>query len=422
MSIRPTETSRIQPTSGAAATGTAPGTGLSPGTRRSLLTIIGITALLCVNAFVLSPLWILHPAEVFTDTAQAPTYFPTMRISWILLTIQVILLPALVRPGAKGTPPGRVLPLAQLGFATQAATLFYLGFFDSWLLPIAPEVLDLTDLGILGVGLNVVWVFYMVANVILAVALWRAGHSRVASVLMALGAVSTPFLGAFGHGTLSLGLALHAVSILRSGAAAEMPAPTAATTRRRLTALLATCAVLAVNGLVLGPIWLSKPGEFSDTVAVPAYGVSQAVSWVGLTLLIVLVPVVARLRADRRSLPTWTVPLVQLALVLQATAHFQQALPTTWLADVAPEVLNITNGGLFMWMMQGIQVVFLLVMVTFAVTLWWAGHSKIGAVLMMLGAIVTPVLGPIGAGVLAIGLGLVVLLARRASHHTSTQW
>ncbi|WP_432558825.1 hypothetical protein [Granulicoccus sp. GXG6511] len=193
MSIRPTETSRIQPTSGAAATGTAPGTGLSPGTRRSLLTIIGITALLCVNAFVLSPLWILHPAEVFTDTAQAPTYFPTMRISWILLTIQVILLPALVRPGAKGTPPGRVLPLAQLGFATQAATLFYLGFFDSWLLPIAPEVLDLTDLGILGVGLNVVWVFYMVANVILAVALWRAGHSRVASVLMALGAVSTPF-------------------------------------------------------------------------------------------------------------------------------------------------------------------------------------------------------------------------------------
>ncbi|WP_432558826.1 hypothetical protein [Granulicoccus sp. GXG6511] len=173
---------------------------------------------------------------------------------------------------------------------------------------------------------------------------------------------------------------------------------------------------------MLGPIWLSKPGEFSDTVAVPAYGVSQAVSWVGLTLLIVLVPVVARLRADRRSLPTWTVPLVQLALVLQATAHFQQALPTTWLADVAPEVLNITNGGLFMWMMQGIQVVFLLVMVTFAVTLWWAGHSKIGAVLMMLGAIVTPVLGPIGAGVLAIGLGLVVLLARRASHHTSTQW
>lgn len=379
-----------------------------------LVALVTVCALLVVNAFVLSPMWIFHPAELFTDTAEAPTYFVTMRLSWLLVSALVLLLPELVRPGPRGAPPAWVLPLAQIAFAAQAATFFAQGFFVSWLLPIAPEVLNLTGIDRASVGLGLAWVLFLVANLVLAISLWRAGHSRLASVLMMLGALGTPVFGPFGAGLLALGLGLHAVRVLRSDAPVAMPVPTTGTTRSALMALLATCAVLAVNGVVLGPIWLSRTGEFSDTVAVPAYGTSQLISWALLTLLIVLVPAIAGLRAGGRALPTWAVPAAQLALVLQATAHFIQAVMTPWLADVAPELLDLTDGGLFRWMLQGIQVLFLILMVTFAVTMWRAGRGKVAAVLMMMGAVATPVSGPIGAGVLAIGLGLITARALRS--------
>lgn len=379
-----------------------------------LVALITVCALLVVNAFVLSPLWIFHPAELFTDTAAAPAYFVTMRLSWLLVSVLVLLLPALVRPGPRGAPAAWVLPLAQIAFAAQAATFFAQGFFVSWLLPIAPEVLNRTGLDRASVGLGLAWVLFLVANLVLAISLWRAGHSRIASVLMILGALGTPVFGPFGAGALALGLGLHAVRALRSDAPVQIPVPTAGTTRRTLMALLATCGVLAVNGVVLGPIWLTRTGEFSDTVAVPAYGTSQLISWALLTLLIVLLPALARLRTGKRPLPTWAVPVAQLALVVQATAHFVQAFMTPWLAEVAPELLDLTDGGLFMWMLQGIQVLFLILMVTFAATIWRAGHGKVAAALMMLGAIATPVAGPIGAGVLAIGLGLITARALRS--------
>lgn len=87
-----------------------------------------------------------------------------------------------------------------------AATFFAQAFFIAWLLPIAPGVVDISGFYLPAVGLTGAWILFMVANVVLAVALWRTGRSRVASGLMILGAVLTPVIGPFGAGTLALGL------------------------------------------------------------------------------------------------------------------------------------------------------------------------------------------------------------------------
>lgn len=184
------------------------------------------------------------------------------------------------------------------------------------------------------------------------------------------------------------------------------------TSRRDLTALAIVSALLAVNGLILGPMWLVTPGAFSDTVATPAYAVSQQASWILLTLLIVLLP--ALTGAGRRTLPAWAVPVAQIALAAQAATHFTQGFVLPWLYTVAPEVLDLTAGGTLQLTMTVIWVVFVVAGVTLAVLLWRAGASRTGAVLMILGALATPAVGPIGAGILGLGLVLVAVRALRA--------
>lgn len=193
-----------------------------PTSRRSLTAFGAICAALVLNAFALSPLWILAPAETFTDTASIPAFFWSQGFSWLLLTLLIPLVPAIVRAvptlRADGrTVPGWIVPAVQIALAMQAATHFVQSFVMAWLLPLAPEVLDLTtDGGALQVVMTAIWVFFLVTNVAFAVVLWRAGHSRVGAVLMALGAVVTPVFGPFGAGLLALGLALVTLRELRS--------------------------------------------------------------------------------------------------------------------------------------------------------------------------------------------------------------
>lgn len=198
-------------------------------TPRTLAALVTVCAALTVNAFVLGPRWILAPAEQFSDTVAIPAFALSQRLSWLFLTVLVPLVPALARAGTRGTPPGWTLPLVQVALAAQAATHFVQGFVLPWLLPLAPEVLDLTtDGGAMKAALISVWVFFMVVNVTFAVTLWRAGHSRVGAGLMVLGAVLTPALGPSGAGLLALGLGWNAVGALRSRRArpATAPAPT----------------------------------------------------------------------------------------------------------------------------------------------------------------------------------------------------
>lgn len=184
--------------------------------------------------------------------------------------------------------------------------------------------------------------------------------------------------------------------------------PTAYPSRTTLTAVVAVCACLAVNGLLLSPAWLLAPAElFSETAAHPAFALTQRISWVLVSALLVLVPPLLRV-GPHRAPPTWLVPVAQLALAGQATTHFTQGFVAPWLAQVQPGLLDIPGGALQAAMI-GLWVAFAVAMVVVAVVLRRAGHSLPGCVLMGVGALAVSGFGPIGAGVLAIGLGLVTL-------------
>ncbi len=183
---------------------------------------------------------------------------------------------------------------------------------------------------------------------------------------------------------------------------------------RARVVLLAVCAGLAANGLALGPTWLLAPSEtFSDTVAVPTFALNQRISWVLLLALVPLVPVL--LSPGRRGTPpAWLVPVTQAGLAAQACTVFAMSFVAPWLARTEPSLLDVP-GGAFQWAMTAVWVAFMLVMVVVATALWRAGHSRAGAALAVLGAVATPGVGPIGTGVLAVGLGLVVLGQLRAA-------
>lgn len=198
------------------------------------------------------------------------------------------------------------------------------------------------------------------------------------------------------------------------------PAPTQTTVSRARVALLAVCAGLAINGLVLGPSWLLAPAQtFSDTAAVPTFALSQRISWVLLLALVPLVPVL--LSPGRRGTPpAWLAPVVQVGVAAQACTVYVTSFVAPWLVQHEPYLLDIP-GGTFQWVTTAVWVSFMGVMVVVAVALWRAGHSRVGAVLAVLGAVATPGIGPIGTGVLAVGLGLVALGQLRGGARQAVQ-
>src|SRR5699024_5487947 len=120
-----------------------------------------------------------------------------------------------------------------------------------------------------------------------------------------------------------------------------------------------------------------------------------------------------------RPPPAWVAALVQIALAAQAASHYVQGFVLTWLTPQAPEIVNATDGGMLQASMFTIWAFFMVAMVVFAVTLWRAGHNRIGALLMLLGAVATPAIGPLGAGLLALGLGIITVQALRAGSQDS---
>lgn len=182
------------------------------------LALLAVLGALVLNGFVLGPIWLLAPAETFSDTASVPAFAWSQSLSWVLLTLLIPLVPRLVRAGRRGTPPTWVVPLTQVTLALQATTHFNQGVVVRWLLPQQPELLDSTQVSgdILAMSMISIWVTFMVSMVVLAVTLWRAGHSRVGALLMGVGALGTPVAGPVGAGLLALGLLVVTLSAVRA--------------------------------------------------------------------------------------------------------------------------------------------------------------------------------------------------------------
>ena len=177
----------------------------------------------------------------------------------------------------------------------------------------------------------------------------------------------------------------------------------------RLPACLAALGlVLAANG-AFGITWLFDGAErFSQTAASWQFATFQRVQLLALVFLVLLVPTFAQLRGRTgRGLPSGVLLGLAAAAVLQAGTVFAMAFVAPFFAGIAPEVMDVENGGTFAAAMSVVWVTFVVAVAVFGIT---AVRRKIfplaAGVLVVLGGLLTPMLGPV-AGI-ALGGGLLV--------------
>lgn len=199
---------------------------------RALQTTALLGLLLALNGFVLGPVWLFGGGETFSQTASTWAFSLSHRVSWVLLTGLVVVVPTVLAHGPR-RPAGWVAPVAQVAFAAQAATAFALGFVAPWLAGVAPALLDVSG-GSFQVAMTTVWIGFILSMVALAVALARTGGvGRLAPALVAVGALVVPGAGPLGAGLVGLGLGVAARARLR----ATPPTPARATPDGTLTTL-----------------------------------------------------------------------------------------------------------------------------------------------------------------------------------------
>lgn len=188
---------------------------MSPTTALRAVAVLGL--LVAANGLVLSPMWLLDGAETFSETAASWEFATSQRISWLLLTLLVPVVPALAGGGTRS----RMALVVQVDLTAQAATAFAMGFVAPWLAGVEPDLLDRSG-GAFQVAMTAVWLLNIGVLVAFAIALARTpGAGRVGPVLLAVGALVVPGAGPVGWGLMGLGLAVVARRLLSATPQAE---------------------------------------------------------------------------------------------------------------------------------------------------------------------------------------------------------
>ena len=196
-----------------------------------------------------------------------------------------------------------------------------------------------------------------------------------------------------------------------------MSSPSIRTTGRGLAAV---GTILLVNGAWYAPIMFSgdpsaKLSEYGDELPFRLY---YYVYLAAMAALVLLLPRLDHLRGSTgRTLPRWIVPLLLVTTVLQAGTVYAQAFIVPFLAEVAPVALDHAEIELFAISMMAIWSAFSLALVALAVAgLMRRVVPAPAAVMIGVGALAVPILGP--AGSLLIGGGLVVWAVARLLRST----
>ena len=187
-----------------------------------------------------------------------------------------------------------------------------------------------------------------------------------------------------------------------------MDSSTAPPTRRTGTALAVIGALLIANGAWYTPLMFSAGTEqkFSETGATWQFQAFYVASLVILVALALITPALAGLVGRTgRQLPGWLPGLLTMAVVLQTATVYAQAFVVPHLADVAPAALDNEQIDAFAVSMLGIWVAYSLAWIAVAVLGAIRRLVPIGsAVLIGLGALVIPVIGPGGSVLIGSGL------------------
>jgi hypothetical protein len=163
--------------------------------------------------------------------------------------------------------------------------------------------------------------------------------------------------------------------------------------------------LLFVNGLVIGaPMTISgltagREVTYAETVADWRYVAFNVVYLIALIALVVALPTLHTWTGRTgRVIPAWVVPTFTAVAALQACTVFTQAVVTPFLLDAAPQALTAEDGGAFAVTMSAIWIAWTISLCVVAVSGIVTRTMPIAAsVLMMVGAVVIPVFGPIGS-------------------------
>lgn len=193
-------------------------------------------------------------------------------------------------------------------------------------------------------------------------------------------------------------------------------ASTPASTPRRIgTALAVVGALLIANGAWYTPLMLSAGTDqkFSETAATWQFQAFYVVSLVIMVALALITPTLGGLvgRTGRR-LPGWLPGLLTLAVILQTNTLYAQAFVAPHLAQVAPAALDHDELDLFAMSMIAVWVVYSLTWITLVIVGVTRRLLPLGSALLIgVGALVIPVIGP--GGSVLIGAGLLSWAALR---------
>ncbi len=180
--------------------------------------------------------------------------------------------------------------------------------------------------------------------------------------------------------------------------------------------------------LVLAGVLLmatAGPGavEFTNSDPFSVYGLSanyltrMVLAFTGTLVLLIATPRLAALTGDRGRLPGWALDAALLAAALMAATQFVQLFVVRWLGSIDPAALDDPMGGVLMAAMVSVWVLYLLAWSTVGVLALRRRVLPVPAgVLIIVGAVLQPALGPLAAVPFGIGL----LLTARAVRHRLT--
>jgi hypothetical protein len=172
------------------------------------------------------------------------------------------------------------------------------------------------------------------------------------------------------------------------------------------TGLVLTGAVLAANGALLGSQLLTDARDYSQ-VAGGNLHLAHYVLWVlCLVALTQLYPMLGGLRGRTgRSVPTPVLALAGAGAALDACARFVSAFVTPYLAERSPALVDSPPDAILLVPLLGTGVLAMAATATLAVVgLRRRVFPRGAAVLLLLGAVAIPVLGPVSNVLLGMAL------------------
>ncbi len=189
--------------------------------------------------------------------------------------------------------------------------------------------------------------------------------------------------------------------------------PAVVTTGGTAPALAVTGAVLAANGLLLGSQLFFDSRDYSEVAGGPVHLLHYVIWTAGMLALSQLYHGLGRVPGrSGRTIPAAVVTLASVGVALDACARFVSAFVTPYLAAQEPALVDSTPDTILLVPLLATGVVAMAGTAALAVSAWRRGvFPRPAAVLLVVGAVAIPALGPLsnvllGAALVWIGLAL----------------